>query len=121
MSNHLDLRSVWKSLVASCVCVAELRMRVFNSFVSSTKVFVSGVKRVRLQHNNAFVFYLEVGLETPQKEKKLGKKVSVKLDFKLGMDLKKVQKQGRDERMQEDYPTSHKTTLHLTNTRMFYN
>ena len=40
--------------------------------------------------------------------KKLGKKVSVKLDFKLGMELKKVQKQGRDERTQEDYPTSAK-------------
>ena len=39
---------------------------------------------------------------------KLGKKVSVKLDFKLGMELKKVQKQGRDERTQEDYPTSAK-------------
>ena len=35
-------------------------------------------------------------------------KVSVKLDFKLGMELKKVQKQGRDERTQEDYPTSSK-------------
>ena len=39
---------------------------------------------------------------------KLGKKVSVKLDFKLGMELKKVQKQGRDERTQEDYRTSAK-------------
>ena len=38
----------------------------------------------------------------------LGKKSSVKLDFKLGMELKKVQKQGRDERTQEDYPTSAK-------------
>ena len=36
----------------------------------------------------------------------LGKKVSVKLDSKLGKELKKVQKQGRDERTQEDYPTS---------------
>ena len=38
----------------------------------------------------------------------LGKKVSVKLDSKLGKELKKVQKQGRDERTQEDYPTSAK-------------
>ena len=38
----------------------------------------------------------------------LGKKVSVKLDFKLEKELKKVQKQGRDERTQEDYPTSAK-------------
>ena len=35
-------------------------------------------------------------------------KVSVKLDFKLGMEVKKVQKQGRDERTQEDYRTSAK-------------
>ena len=46
--------------------------------------------------------------EERKKTKKLGKKVSVKLDFKLGMELKKVQKQGRDERTQEDYPTSAK-------------
>ena len=39
---------------------------------------------------------------------KLGKKVSVKLDFKLGKELKKVQKQGRDKRTQEDFPTSAK-------------
>ena len=38
----------------------------------------------------------------------LGKKVSIKLDFKLGMELKKVEKQGRDERTEEDYPTSAK-------------
>ena len=38
----------------------------------------------------------------------LGKKVSVKLDFKLGMELKKVHIQGRDETTQEDYPTSAK-------------
>ena len=35
--------------------------------------------------------------------------VSEKTSFQLMMDLKKVQKQGRDERMQEDYPTSAKT------------
>ena len=45
-SNHLDLRSVWKSLVASCLCEAEVRTHVFNVFVSSTKVFVSGAKHV---------------------------------------------------------------------------
>ena len=39
---------------------------------------------------------------------KLGKKVSVKLDFKIGIELKKVQKQGRDERTQEDYRKSAK-------------
>ena len=40
----------------------------------------------------------------------LGKKVSVKLDFKLGMELKKVQKQGRDERTQEGLPYICKNT-----------
>ena len=48
-SNHLDLRSVWKSLVASCMCVAEVQTFVFNAFISSTKVFVSNVKHIRLQ------------------------------------------------------------------------
>ena len=49
------INSVRKSLVASCVCVcvcvcvAEARARVFNTFVSSAEVFISSVKRVRLQ------------------------------------------------------------------------
>ena len=48
-SNHLDITSVWKSLVASCVCVcvAEVRTSVFNTFVSSAKC-------VHLQHKNCF-------------------------------------------------------------------
>ena len=43
-SDHLDKSSVWKSLVASCVCVcvAGVRTYVFNFFVSSAK-------RARLQ------------------------------------------------------------------------
>ena len=38
-SDHFDIGSVWKSLVASCVCVyvAKIRKRVFNVFVSSAK------------------------------------------------------------------------------------
>ena len=55
-TNHLDPRSVSKSLVASCVCVAEVGTCVFNAFVSSTKVFVSSAKLVRLPYNNVFVF-----------------------------------------------------------------
>ena len=43
-SNHLGLRSVWKSLVASCVCVCGLSSNAFstrssparNGFVSSS-------------------------------------------------------------------------------------
>ena len=38
----------------------------------------------------------------------LGKKSFCKTSFQVGMELKKVQKQGRDERTQEDYPTSAK-------------
>ena len=36
--------------VCVCVCVAEARMNVFYTFVSSAKVFIYSVKRVRLQH-----------------------------------------------------------------------
>ena len=57
--NHLDIRSVRKSLVCD---VAEVRMCVSNSFISSTKVFVSNAKRIHLQRQkclspaqNAFV------------------------------------------------------------------
>ena len=59
-SNHLDLHvsSVWKLLIASCVCVCvtEVQTRVFNAFVSSTKVLISSAKRVRLQLNSVFIF-----------------------------------------------------------------
>ena len=43
--------SVWKSLLASfmCVCVAEVQTRIFKALVSSTKVFFSSAKRVHLQ------------------------------------------------------------------------
>ena len=47
-SNHLDISSVWKSLVASCSCVVEVRTRNFNVLVSSTKMFISRAKRIRL-------------------------------------------------------------------------
>ena len=40
-----SVSSVRKSLVAICACVAEVRTRVFNMFVTSTK-------RVGLQHQN---------------------------------------------------------------------
>ena len=41
-------------------------------FISSTKVFISIARNVLLQHN-AFVFYLELGLEILKIEQKLGK------------------------------------------------
>ena len=48
-SNHLSVSSVWKSLVASC-CVWLKFERAFanHALVSSTKVFVSRAKCVRL-------------------------------------------------------------------------
>ena len=49
LANHLNISSVWKSLVAICVRVAEVWVSVFNAFVSSTKVFVSSMKRVHFQ------------------------------------------------------------------------
>ena len=36
-SNFLHLSSVWKSLVVSCVYVAEVRTPAFNAFVSYAK------------------------------------------------------------------------------------
>ena len=91
-SNHLNIRSVWKSMVTA-VCVTEVWTRVFNAFTSSTKctspvrnVFFSGIKSVHIQHNNVFVFYLEVSLE-PRKRTETRDKAW-------------------DERTQEDYPTS---------------
>ena len=86
-SNHLELRSVCKSLVASNVRVAEVPMLISNVVIFIPKVFVSSVKRICLQHQkclspalevfisstmNKFVFYLEVGLETPKKNKNGG-------------------------------------------------
>ena len=43
----------------------------------------------------------------------LGGKSFCKTPFQLGMGPKKGQKQGRDERMQEDYPTSAKNTQQM--------
>ena len=47
---EFNISSVWKLLVAGCVCVTEIRTRVFNVFVSSTKEFIStSMKRERVQ------------------------------------------------------------------------
>ena len=81
-------------------------MHVFSAFVSSTKVFVSSVKHVRLQHNNAFVFWLEVGLETPQKRTETREKSFCKTWFQVGMDQKKY-------RNKAEMKERKKTTLHL--------
>ena len=49
-------------------------------------------------------FCLEVCLELPPKRKEIREQSFCKTSFQVGMDLKTVQKQGRDERTQEDYP-----------------
>ena len=75
-SNHLGLRSVSKSLVASCACVCGLssnarfqRVRLQRETGSSP-----ARKRVRLQIRNWF--------RNPEKRTETRGKISVKLDFK---------------------------------------
>ena len=63
-SNHLDTSSAWKPLVASCVGLKFEREFSMHSF-PAPKVLVSSTI-------NTFVFHLEVGLETPKKEQKIG-------------------------------------------------
>ena len=70
-----------------------------NVFLPVPKVFVCSTI-------NTFVFYLEGCLENTQKRTELRKKPFSKTSFQLRMELKKGQKQDRDERMQEEYPTS---------------
>ena len=55
---------------------------------------------------NEFVFDLEGGFKETQKRTEMREKSFYKTSFQLGMGLKKVKKQGRDEKTQEDYPTS---------------
>ena len=59
-SNPLDIRSVWKSLVASCVCVCGCKFEHAFSMLSSPALrcsspaqnaFVFIAECVRLQHN----------------------------------------------------------------------
>ena len=54
---------------------------------------------------NTFVLYLEGGLENPKKEHKLGENSFCETSFQLRMVMKNGKKFGREERMQEDYPT----------------
>ena len=50
--NHLDESFVWKSLEASCVSVAEVRMRIFNTSVSSTKAEMKTRRKTALLLND---------------------------------------------------------------------
>ena len=50
-------------------------------------------------------FYLEAGLETFKKNSNYVKSFG-KTSFQVGMDMKVVQKQDRDDKVQENYPTT---------------
>ena len=64
---------------------------------------------------------VEVGFQFPFPNNRNQGKSCCKTSFQVGMDLKKAQKQGRNENMQEDYPyyrtmgekRDKKTILHL--------
>ena len=82
------IKRVLKSLVASClcvcvcVCVAEVRTRYQRVRLQREKRLSPAPltrsppvrKALVFSTFNAFVFYLEVGLETPKKEQKLERK-----------------------------------------------
>ena len=48
ITNHFNIRSVYKTLGAICECVLKVPTHVFNAFISSTKVFHFNAKRVHL-------------------------------------------------------------------------
>ena len=77
---------------------------IIKAFVTSEKAFVPMPKVFVCSTINMFGFYLEGGLKTPEKEQK--PKNYSKASLQLRMTLKKGQKQGRNERTQEDYLTS---------------
>ena len=77
--------------VCVCVCVAEVRTRYQRVRLQREKRLSPAPltrsppvrKALVFSTFNAFVFYLEVGLETPQKRTETSvKKVSLKLHFK---------------------------------------
>ena len=71
--------------------------------VTSAKRVVPRAKSVRLQHKNAFIFILEGGLKNWKRTENREKTFS-KTSFQLRMQLKKGQKQGRDERTKKKLP-----------------
>ena len=57
--------------------------------------------------------YLKVSLRKRQKDQKLREKSFCKISFQVGMDLSKGQKQGKDEKIQEHYPTTERWRVPL--------
>ena len=100
--------------VCVCVCVQLKFERAFSAFISRTKVFIFSAMRLCLQCLkclftasviNAFILYLEGGFETLQKGTETRESISVKFHFLYGyIDLRKLQKQSRNERVQEECP-----------------
>ena len=79
-SDHLEISSVRKSLVASCVCVCvgEVLTHVFNMFVSSTEVFVTIAQIMFIPLPKVFIsstintfVLMEGGIENQAREKSL--------------------------------------------------
>ena len=113
-SNHLNIRTVWKS-IASSVCVWLKFEHVFSTRWSPAlkcsspvwNAFISTNKCVHLQHNKCVsLLFGRWFKNSPPKSKKLGK-FSAKLYFKEGWSWK-----GTETRHELKEPQ--KTTLHLT-------
>ena len=94
------------------MCVWMKFERVFSMHLSPApkclspvrNAFVSSTKGVNLQHNKRICLLFESWFRNPQKKDTMEKSFCA-TSFQVGMDLKKVQKQGRDQRTQEHYPT----------------
>ena len=100
ISNYLDIRSVWDSLVSRCVYMDDIQMHIFNALSPALKclspvrrAFVSSAKSVCLQCNKRVRLLHVFGswFRNPQKQRNVGKGFC-KSSFQLGIDLKKVQK-----------------------------
>ena len=83
----MDYYNLWNVNHGFTVCAgkggggAEIWMHIFNALVTSAKCVLPPCKVFVSSTINSFVFFLEGGLETLEKEQKLGNKVSVKLHF----------------------------------------
>ena len=98
-NNHLNIS--YSLEVAVCVW---LKYEHIFLMCSSPPLNVTSLKSVCLQYNKRVCLLFGSWFRTPT-QKNCGKSFH-KTSFQLGMGLKKVQKQGKDERMQDDYPTS---------------
>ena len=84
--------------VCVCVCVW-LWLKLERTFPKHLSPAISSLAI------NTFVFSLEVGLEISLKEQKLRERVSAKTSIQVRAGCIKGQKQGRDGKTREQYPT----------------